>query len=113
MQGAWVPLLLTLKVAGWSTGLNLLLGVGAVAAHLSPRLLGQPTQIGLVASAQLGVPVAAATIGTQLRVLQPGESAALILGALVTIAVTTAGGALAVRAGLVGAREHAKDAPVA
>ena len=93
--------------------LGMLLGVGAVAAHLLPRLLGQPTQIGLLASAQLGVPVAAATIGTQLQVLQPGESAALILGALVTIAVTTAGGALAVRAGLVGAREQAKDAPVA
>ena len=93
--------------------LGMLLGVGAVAAHLSLRLLGQPTQIGLVASAQLGVPVATATIGTQLQVLQPGESAALILGALVTIAVTTAGGALAIRAGLVGAREQPRDAPVA
>jgi molybdate transport system permease protein len=27
MEGAWVPLLLTLKVAGWATALNLLLGV--------------------------------------------------------------------------------------
>ena len=112
----WLGSSLNLRALGSHpsfVGLGMLLGVGAVAAHLSPRLLGQPTQIGLVASAQLGVPVAAATIGTQLRVLQPGESAALILGALVTIAVTTAGGALAVRAGLVGAREHAKDAPVA
>lgn len=28
MDGAWVPLMLTLKVAGWSTLLNLVLGVG-------------------------------------------------------------------------------------
>jgi len=28
MDGAWVPLLLTLKVAGWATALNLVLGVG-------------------------------------------------------------------------------------
>ena len=28
MEAAWVPLLLTLKVAGWSTALNLVLGVG-------------------------------------------------------------------------------------
>lgn len=29
MQGAWIPLLLTLKVAGWSTLLNLVFGIGA------------------------------------------------------------------------------------
>jgi hypothetical protein len=45
--------------------------------------------------------VAAATVGTQLGVLRPGEAAALMLGALVTIAVAVAGGALAARAGLV------------
>jgi len=28
VEGAWVPLALTLKVAGWATALNLLLGVG-------------------------------------------------------------------------------------
>lgn len=28
MENAWVPLLLTLKVAGWATGINLILGVG-------------------------------------------------------------------------------------
>jgi Kef-type K+ transport system membrane component KefB len=93
--------------------LGLLLGLGAVAAHLVPRLLGQPTPVGLVSCAQLGVPVAAAAIGTQIHVLEPGEAPALILGALVTVAVTTAGGALAVRAGLVGVRERPKDAPVA
>jgi molybdate transport system permease protein len=29
MEGAWVPLLLTLKVAGCATALNLVLGIGA------------------------------------------------------------------------------------
>ena len=36
------------------------------------------------------MPVAAATLGTGLGVLAPGESAALLLGALVTIAAVTA-----------------------
>jgi hypothetical protein len=50
-----------------------------------------------LAAAQLGVPVAAATLGTSLHVLAPGESAALILGALVTIAVATIAGGSAAR----------------
>jgi Kef-type K+ transport system membrane component KefB len=77
------------------------LGVGAVAAHLAMRLFRQPLSLGLLGGAQLGVPVAAATIGTQLQVLKPGESSALILGAVITIAASVLGGALAVRAGLV------------
>jgi hypothetical protein len=64
------------------------------------RLTRQPSPVGLLAAAQLGVPVAAATVGTQLGVLRPGEPAALILGALVTIAVAVVGGGLAARSGL-------------
>ena len=90
--------------------LGVLLGVGAVLAHLAAGLVGQPPAISLIASAQLGVPVAAAAIGVQ--VLAPGEPAALILGALVTIGVTTVGGALAVRAGFVAPRIKAKDRPI-
>ena len=82
-------------------GLGLLLGVGAAVAHLVSRLIGQPLPIGLLASAQLGVPVAAATIGTQQGLLAAGEAPALVLGALVTIALATVGGELALRAGLV------------
>ena len=44
--------------------------------------------------------MAAATVGSQLNLLKPGEPAALILGALVTIGVAAVAGALAVRAGL-------------
>jgi Kef-type K+ transport system membrane component KefB len=65
------------------------LGLGAVGCHVAMRLTGQSLDIGALAAAQLGVPVAAATLGTQLHLLHPGEPAALILGALVTIGVAT------------------------
>lgn len=82
-------------------GLGLLLGVGAVISHLSGALTRQPISISALAAAQLGVPVAAATVGTSLHVLEPGESSALLLGALVTIALSTVAGGIAVRRGLV------------
>jgi Kef-type K+ transport system membrane component KefB len=73
------------------------LGVGAAVAHLTPVLLRQPAPYAMLATAQLGVPVAAATVGQQLHVLEPGEGAALVLGALVALAVTITGGSLAAR----------------
>ena len=79
--------------------LGLLLGAGALVVHAAMRATGQPLAIGALACAQLGVPVAAATLGTQLHLLAPGEAAALMLGALVTIAAATAAGALAARGG--------------
>ncbi|MEZ0070478.1 Kef-type K+ transport system membrane component KefB [Streptacidiphilus sp. MAP12-20] len=75
--------------------LGLLLGLATLLTHASMRLTGQPLTYGILATAQLGVPVAAATLGTQLHLLRPGESAALLLGALVTIGAATAAGALA------------------
>ena len=75
-------------------GLGVGLGVGAVLAHCAGRILGQPLALGALAAAQLGVPVAAATLGTESNLLGPGEPSALILGALVTIAVTSVAGAL-------------------
>ena len=77
--------------------LGMVLGLGAVAAHTLPAALGQPLALGSLASAQLGVPVAAATIGSQQHLLHPGEAAALLLGALTTIAFATLGGAAASR----------------
>jgi Kef-type K+ transport system membrane component KefB len=70
-------------------GLGAALGTGAVLTHLVPRLMGQPIPVAALASSQLGVPVAAATLGTQSHLLAPGEPAALILGALLTIAIAT------------------------
>ena len=77
--------------------LGLLLGVGAVLSHLLTRLAGQPLALSALGAAQLGVPVAAATVGTGLGVLAPGESAALVLGALVTIVTATLAGGWAAR----------------
>jgi Kef-type K+ transport system membrane component KefB len=61
--------------------LGVLLGAGAVVVHFVVR----PSLVSLLASAQLGVPVAAATLGAS--TLRPGEPAAIVLGALVTVAV--------------------------
>ncbi len=67
-------------------GLGLALGVAAVLVHSAGAVTKQPWSIAAMTSAQLGVPVAAATIGSSLGLLVPGEAAALLLGALVTIA---------------------------
>ena len=74
--------------------LGVALGAGAVAVHALMRVTGQPAGLGVLAAAQLGVPVAAAALGTQLHLLAPGEPSALMLGALLTIAAATAAGAL-------------------
>jgi Kef-type K+ transport system membrane component KefB len=81
--------------------LGLCLGLGATLAHVVAGWGRQPRALGLLATAQLGVPVAAATIGQQLGVLVPGEASALMLGALVAIAIAVLGGSLAARGGLV------------
>jgi Kef-type K+ transport system membrane component KefB len=73
------------------------LGAGAVLAHCTGRLLGQPLALAALGAAQLGVPVAAATLGIEEDLLAPGEASALILGALVTIAVTSIAGTIAQR----------------
>jgi Kef-type K+ transport system membrane component KefB len=72
--------------------LGVLLGLAASVVHALMRLSGQPIALGVLAASQLGVPVAAATLGTQVHVLQPGEAAALMLGALVTIGAAALAG---------------------
>jgi Kef-type K+ transport system membrane component KefB len=62
--------------------LGVLLGAGAVVVHFVVR----PSWTGVLASAQLGVPVAAATLGAS--TLRPGEPAAIVLGAAITIVVS-------------------------
>ncbi|MFC1400931.1 MULTISPECIES: cation:proton antiporter [Streptacidiphilus] len=74
--------------------LGVCLGAGAVAVHALMRVSGQPVGLGVLAAAQLGVPVAAAALGTQLHLLAPGEPSALMLGALLTIAAAIAAGSV-------------------
>ncbi len=91
--------------------LGLALGVGAILAHVVMRLFRQPFSLGVMAAAQLGVPVAAATIGQQNHLLAPGEPSALILGALVSIAGLALASGRALRSGLVQASPPEAVAP--
>ena len=85
--------------------LGLGLGGGALLAHGVGRLFGQPLTLAVLSAAQLGVPVAAATLGTEQHLLAPGEPSALMLGALVTVATTSIAGVVAAR------RQSASTAP--
>ena len=82
------PMLIALGVA---------LGLGALLAHSVGRLAGQPLTLAILAGGQLGVPVAAAALGADADLLGPGEPAALIMGALVTVAATSVAAVLAAR----------------
>lgn len=68
--------------------LGLALGLAAAVVHGLMVVSGQPLPVAVMTCAQLGVPVAAASLGRAQGVLAPGEDAAVLLGALVTIAVT-------------------------
>ena len=70
--------------------------IGAVTGFAVTYVTGSPW-IGVLAAAQLGVPVAAATLGTQQQLLSPGEPSALILGALLTVVATSVAGGIARR----------------
>jgi hypothetical protein len=65
------------------------------------RLTGQPLAIGVLAAAELGVPIAAVTVGTQQHLLHPGEASGLILAVLITIAAAVTCAGMAARAGWV------------
>lgn len=77
--------------------LGVALGVGAIIAHLAMRIFRQPAALAAISASQLGVPIAAATIGQQTRILNSGESAALLLGALITIVGLAIGARIAGR----------------
>jgi Kef-type K+ transport system membrane component KefB len=96
----WLGASLDLRTLAGSPRMILLgicLGLGTLLVHGSLRLLGQPLPLAVLAASQLGVPVAAATIGSQLHLLEPGEAAAMILGALISIGASTTAGSRAAR----------------
>jgi Kef-type K+ transport system membrane component KefB len=102
----WLGASLDLRALGSHPGmllLALLLLVGTVLVHGLARLVGQPVPLAVLACAQLGVPVAAVTIGTRAHLLAPGEGGAVLAAALGTVAVT----------GLVAARTRRAPAPAA
>lgn len=69
--------------------LSPVLGLAAAVVHLAGVVTRQPWPVATVTCAQLGVPIAAATLGGSLGLLHPGEDTALLLGAMVTVAVTS------------------------
>jgi Kef-type K+ transport system membrane component KefB len=77
--------------------LGVLLGLGALVVHLTGVLTRQPAAMAALSCAQMGVPVAAATLATQFGMLGPGEAPAMILGALITIGVAVLAGGAAAR----------------
>ena len=96
----WLGASLQVRELGERPGFILLgigLGVGALLAHCVARALGLPLTLAVLSGAQLGVPVAAATLGSQQHLLAAGEPSALMLGALVTIAAPAIAGMLAAR----------------
>ena len=103
----WLGASLDLRALAGTPGMVLLgicLGAGTLLVHGSLRLLGQPLPLAVLSASQLGVPVAAAAIGSQTDLLKPGEASALILGALITIGASAAAGSGA-------ARSFARKAP--
>ena len=108
----WLGASLQVRELGAHPALILLgvgLGAGCGAGARRRAVVGQPLTLAVLSAAQLGVPVAAATLGTEEHLLAPGEPSALMLGALITIACTSIAGALAARAGI--AAKAAVDDP--
>ena len=110
----WLGASLDLRTLAGSPRMILLgicLGFGTLLVHGSLRALGQPLPLAVLASSQLGVPVAAATIGSQLHLLEPGEAAAMILGALISIGASTIAGSRAARSFSEASPEPAGEGP--
>jgi Kef-type K+ transport system membrane component KefB len=87
----WLGASLDLRELGTHPGaivLGVALGVMALVVHGAMVLTGQPWPTAVITAAQLGVPVAAVTLGNTLGLMSPGEAPSLLLGALVTIAAT-------------------------
>lgn len=70
--------------------LGLGMGVAAAVVHGVMVVGRQPWPIALLTCAQLGVPVAAVALGRTQGVLAPGEDAALLIGAVITVAIAAA-----------------------
>ncbi len=83
------------------------LAVAAVITHLiAARVAGHERYIatGLAASAQLGMPAAAASLGLTSGLLTPAEAAALVAGGCLTLIPATIGSLLLARGAGTGAR---------
>jgi Kef-type K+ transport system membrane component KefB len=71
------------------------LAIGTTVIHALGRLLGQPLPLAILASAQLGVPVAAVALGAQNHLLTAGEGGAILGAAVLSLGVAGLGGSKA------------------
>ena len=72
--------------------------LGMLLVHLlAGRLIRAPLWTALIVTAQLGVPAAVVKLGLADHVISPGQGAAIILAALVSLGICAAGTALAKR----------------
>jgi len=75
-------------------GLAGVLALGALAVHLLTAIsVGLPPAAGLVATAQIGVPAAIASVGLRTGALGPGQAAAVLAAALASLGACAAGSA--------------------
>ena len=85
-----------------------ILAVGLAAAttviHALGRFVGQPLPLATLASAQLGVPVAAVALGAGNKLLAPGEGGAILAAAVLTLGIAAVSGAAARRYALAASR---------
>ena len=66
--------------------------IGSLISHIgSAALLRLPIGSGMLATAQLGVPAAIASIGLQTHVLNSGQAAAILAAVLLSLIITSAG----------------------
>jgi len=94
----WLGASLDLRALGAHPRMIALAGVlamASVAAHAAAVLLRQPLALAVLAAAQLGVPVAAVTIGSTAGLLRPAEGGAILTAASITVATTGWAGARA------------------
>ncbi len=73
------------------------LAAGTTVIHALARVMGQPLPLATLASAQLGVPVAAVALGAGNQLLAPGEGGAILGAAVLTLAVAAVSGSAARR----------------
>ena len=104
-QGFFVPVFFVLLGAhldlralghdGRAVLLALLLAAATVAVHLiTSRVLRTPPAIGLLATAQIGVPAAVIALGLPSGAIDQGQASAIFCAALVSIGVCAAGAAI-------------------
>ena len=85
------------------------LALATVVTHLiAARVAGHERYLatGLAASAQLGMPAAAASLGLSTGLLSPAEAAALVAGGCLTLIPATMGSLLLARGGSAPSRSH-------